>query len=79
MKTALRINLKEIFHSIAPVVIFFIFTFNNHIIAGIILGYFYLAIVSFIYSQLKEASIFTYTILIFEILFFTILVPLSYF
>jgi len=79
MKIALKINLKEIFHSIVPIVIFFIFTSNNHIIAGIILGYFYLAIVSFIYTRLKEASIFTYIILIFEVLFFTILVPFSYF
>jgi len=78
MKVIKKFHIKELIHSITPIAIFFIFVFHKHIITGIILGYFYLSVISFIYVQLKEASILTYIILIFDILFFAILVPLTY-
>jgi len=74
-----KIRFKELFHIIMPMLIFFLFAFSNHITAGVVVGYFYLAITGFVYTQIKEASVFTYIILIFETFFFGILVPLSYF
>jgi len=79
MKTAVKLNFKEIFHSIVPMSIFFIFAFSNHITAGVVVGYFYLAFVGFVYTKIKEASTFTYIILLFDVFFFSILIPLSYF